>query len=281
MAERKDNSKNKVCAKWEMQLVDALDGLLAPADEAAFNLHRTTCAACDEMYEAARRGQEWLGFLSEAPPVPEGLLERLLTQTGPNARFNASLTPAIAGMPATMPPVWQRPSLMVRTGRFMASYMQPRLMMTAAMAFFSIALTLNLAGFRLDRMHLGWVRPNIVRSYMERHITAASTPIVRLYDHMRESYEVDSKVRVIEKTTERITAPLKQAVPQQDEQQESKPVPKGGAHLQTPSERNNTPKNERSSVKEIRLQHSLQSELHIPQSPALFSTRERKSPWNA
>lgn len=280
MAERKDNSKNKACAQWEMQLVDALDGLLAPSDKAAFNLHRTTCAACDEMYQQASRGREWLGFLSEAPPVPEGLLERLLTETGPGARLN-SLTPAIAGMPATMPPVWQRPNLMVRTSRFLASYMEPRLMMTAAMAFFSIALTMNLAGFRLDRMHLGWMRPNIVRSYMERHITAASTPIVRLYDHMRESYEVDSKVRVIEKTTERITAPLKQAVPQQDEQRETKPVPKGGALLHTPAEHNAVPKNERSSVDPIYEPHLLKSELYLHQSPALLSTRERKSPWNA
>lgn len=279
MAERKDNSKNKVCAKWEMQLVDALDGLLTPADEIAFNLHRTTCAACAEMYQQASRGREWLGFLSEAPPVPEGLLERLLTETGPSARFNAGLAPAIAGMPTRMPPVWQRPNLMVRTGQFLASYMEPRLMMTAAMAFFSIALTMNLAGFRLDRMHLGWMRPNIVRSYMERHITAASTPIVRLYDHVRESYEVDSKVRVIEKTTERITAPLKQVAPQQDDQQDTKPTPKGGALLQTPTERNHTPRNERSSTNH--LQHSLQSVLYLPQSPALLSTRERMSPWNA
>lgn len=273
MAERKNNSKNKTCTSWEMQLADALDGLLAPSDEVAFNLHRTTCAPCADLYEQARRGQEWLGFLSQAPPVPEGLLERLLTETGPSAQ-SLGLIPAIAGMP-----VWQRPSLMVRTGRFLAAYMEPRLMMTAAMAFFSIALTLNLAGFRLDRMHLGWVRPNIVRSYMERHITAASTPIVRLYDHMRESYEVDSKVRVIEKTTQRITVPLKQVAPQQEEQQDSKPVPKGGAMLQTPVERNTTPKNQRSSVDHV--QHSLQSVLYIPQSPALFSTRERNSSWNA
>lgn len=276
MAERKDNTKNKTCAKWEMQLADALDGLLAPSEEAAFNLHRTTCAACAKLYEEASRGREWLGFLAQAPPVPEGLLERLLIQTGPAAQ-TIGLTPAVAGMP-----LWQRPNLMVRTSRFLAAYLEPRLMMTAAMAFFSIALTLNLAGFRLDRMHLGWLRPNMVRSYMERHVTAASTPIVRLYDHMRESYEVDSKVREIEKTTERIAGPLKQVAPilnQQQPGQGSKTAPKGGAELQLPATHKAMPKYEHSSLNQI--QPNLQGELYITQPPAMNSTRERKSPWTA
>ena len=97
MANRKDNPKMTACTEWEMQLAEALDGVLAPEKQLSFHAHKTTCAACSELYEQARRGQEWLGFLSEEPQVPEGLLERILMTTGPGAtQFNA-MTPALAG----------------------------------------------------------------------------------------------------------------------------------------------------------------------------------------
>jgi hypothetical protein len=67
--------------------------------------------------------------------------------------------------------------------------------MTAAMAFFSIALTLNLAGVRLSNLRLADLRPRAVRSYMERQLTMASVPIVRYYDHLRFVYEVEARMR--------------------------------------------------------------------------------------
>lgn len=267
MTERNQDPKKMKCAAWEMQMVDALEGVLAPAEAAVFELHRVTCAECAGLYEEARRGREWLGFLSDAPPVPEGLLERLLSETGPSAQ-SISLKPGFAEMP-----VWRQPNLMTRTLRFVCSYIEPRILLTAAMAFFSIALTLNLAGFRLDRMHLGWLRPNLVRSYMERHLTAASTPIVRLYDHVRESYEVDSRVRAIEKTTQRIAEPLKQVAPalNGDEPAQQKPVkPNGGAELHQPSVPGAVRPSERS--RKLPLLEGMQIP---PASPALNSLRER------
>jgi hypothetical protein len=63
------------------------------------------------------------------------------------------------------------------------------------MAFFSIALTLNLAGVRLSNLRLADLRPRTVRSYMERQLTMASVPIVRYYDHLRFVYEVEARMR--------------------------------------------------------------------------------------
>jgi hypothetical protein len=63
------------------------------------------------------------------------------------------------------------------------------------MAFFSIALTLNLAGVRLSNLRLADLRPHAMRSYMERQLTMASVPIVRYYDHLRFVYEVESRMR--------------------------------------------------------------------------------------
>ena len=64
-------------------MADALDGLLKPEDEATFTAHMAVCPACAALFEEARRGREWLEFLSPEPEVPAGLLERILAQTGP------------------------------------------------------------------------------------------------------------------------------------------------------------------------------------------------------
>src|SRR5208282_3972749 len=61
--------------------------------------------------------------------------------------------------------------------------------------FFSIALTLNLTNVRLSSLRLSDLRPSSIRSFMERRITMASTPIIRYYDHLRFVYEVESRVR--------------------------------------------------------------------------------------
>jgi hypothetical protein len=90
-------------------------------------------------------------------------------------------------------PAWQRPGMMGRIRRFA----EPRLLMTAAMAFFSIALTLNMTGVKLTDFRLSNLRPTAVRSFMERRLTMASTPIIRYYDHLRLVYEVESRMREI------------------------------------------------------------------------------------
>jgi len=109
--------------------------------------------------------------------------------------------PAMAGsgvVPAFVVPVWQQPGFFAR----MRYVLQPRLVMTAAMAFFSIALTLSLTGVRLTTLRLADLRPRAVRSYMERQLNMASVPIVRYYDHLRFVYEVESRVRQMRSQSE-------------------------------------------------------------------------------
>jgi len=184
------------CGEWETLLADALDGLLKPEEEARFLAHKAGCTACAALYEAARKGREWLEFLSPEPEPPEWLLEKILATTGPGTGLGHAVSglpvPAAAGMvPAFVPPVWQQPGFLAR----LRLSVQPRLLMTAAMAFFSIALTLNLAGVRLSNLRLADLRPRAVRSYMERQLTMASVPIVRYYDHLRFVYEVEARMR--------------------------------------------------------------------------------------
>jgi hypothetical protein len=200
MAERTYIPGSPACGQWETLLADALDGHLEPADEATFTEHKATCQACAGLYEQARKGREWLEFLSPEPDAPEGLLEKILARTGPGQATASEWSlgggplPAPAGstaIPGFMPPVWQQPGFIAR----MRAAAQPRLLMTAAMAFFSIAVTLNLAGVRLTSLRAADFRPTTLRSHMERQLTVASVPIVRYYDHLRFVYEVESRVR--------------------------------------------------------------------------------------
>ncbi len=192
MAEGTHIPGTPACGEWETLLADALDGLLKPEEEARFLAHKAGCPACAALYEAARKGREWLEFLSPEPEPPEWLLEKILATTGPGHAISGLPVPAAAGgVPAFVPPVWQQPGFLAR----MRMSVQPRLLMTAAMAFFSIALTLNLAGVRLSNLRLADLRPRTVRSYMERQLTMASVPIVRYYDHLRFVYEVESRMR--------------------------------------------------------------------------------------
>ncbi|MGA7857526.1 MAG: zf-HC2 domain-containing protein [Terracidiphilus sp.] len=190
MADRVHIPNSPACGHWETLLADALDGLLRPEDEATFTSHMATCPACTAMFEEARRGREWLEFLSTEPEIPEGLLDKILAATGPGQVAGYGLVTG-DGNVLPMPPAWQRPGFMGRVRRFA----EPRLLMTAAMAFFSIALTLNLTGVRLSDLRVSNLRPSAVRSFMQRRLTMASTPIIRYYDHLRVVYEVESRMR--------------------------------------------------------------------------------------
>jgi Putative zinc-finger len=197
MAERTHIPSSPACGQWETLLADALDGLLKPEDEAIFTAHMAVCQNCTALFEESRRGREWLEFLSPEPEVPEGLLDKILAQTGPGQVAGYGLVPGSSNV-MPMPQPWQRPGFMGQVRRFA----EPRLLMTAAMAFFSIALTLNLTNVKLSSLRLSDLRPTAVRSFVERRVTMASTPIIRYYDHLRFVYEVETRMRELRRTTE-------------------------------------------------------------------------------
>ena len=246
MADRIHIPSSPACGQWETLLADALDGLLRAEDEATFSSHMAGCSSCAALFEEARRGQEWLEFLSAEPEVPGGLLDRILAQTGPGQTAGFGLVneddllpatpggiPLSKGRPLAVP-AWQRPGFMGLVRRFA----EPRLMMTAAMAFFSIALTLNLTGVKLSSIKLSDLKPSALRSLVQRRLTMASTPIIRYYDNLRLVYEVQSRVRELRRNTEDNNQR------QQQKQQpagpgESKQAPKakdGGSRMDPPQQ---------------------------------------------
>lgn len=193
------NNQRPLCLACEEMLVDALDETLTPADQAFFDRHVTTCADCTQMLADARRGAAWLELLKTPRPEPSALLmERILSQTSGLAGDHAhELAPIIVGQPAILPSAAPARSNVLafrpRMPKFASwtnARFEPRLAMTAAMAFFSIALTLNLTGIRLDQLNASTLRPSsIKRTYYE-----ASADAVRYYDNLRVVRVMESRV---------------------------------------------------------------------------------------
>jgi len=236
MADRGNIPNSPACGLWETLLADALDGLLRPEDEATFTSHMAVCPACTALFEEAQRGREWLGFLTTEPEVPEGLLDKILAQTGPGQVEGFGLVAGSNVLP--MPPAWQRPGLMGRIRRFA----EPRLLMTAAMAFFSIALTLNMTGVKLTDLRISNLRPSAVRSFMERRLTMASTPIIRYYDHLRLVYEVESRMRELRGTGEGNSNQKKKSTqPVAPGESKQNPSHKGGGSRVDPPQQSGAP----------------------------------------
>jgi len=219
MADRGNIPNSPAYGLWETLLADALDGELRPEDEGTFSSHMAGCPACTALFEEARQGREWLEFLSPEPEVPEGLLDKILAQTGPGHESEYKLATANNVVPIVIP-AWQRPGMMGRIRRFA----EPRLLMTAAMAFFSIALTLNMTGVRLTDLRLSDLRPSAVRSFMERRLTMASTPIIRYYDHLRLVYEVEARMKELRRNSQI-----------QQQQQQTPPAVAPGESKQNPN----------------------------------------------
>lgn len=291
MAERTNIPSSPACGLWETLLADALDGLLRPEDEAAFTAHMAVCPACTALYKDAQQGREWLEFLSPEPEVPSGLLDRILAQTGPGQVEGFGLLTGVAHV-LPMPPAWQRPGFVGQARR----YAEPRLLMTAAMAFFTIALTLNLTGVRLSAVRLAELRPTAVRSFMERRLTMASTPIIRYYDHLRFVYEVESRMRELRRTEgdDSDNEKRKDAQPTPPGTSKQNPVRKEGGSRVDPPQQSVTPApNDFDDSLELSLTSPSQTSPSptfqaqtFQERPARFCSlattiRERSKPWTA
>lgn len=274
MTEYTNNSNFPVCNQWETLLADALDGVLRPEEESAFAAHKMICPACASLFEEAKRGRAWLEYLADEPEMPAGLLDRLLAQTGPGRNADAALPvesnvlrmPPVAvmvgGNRKVGTPAWQRPGFMGQVYRFA----EPRLLMTAAMAFFSIALTINLTGVRLSSLRLSDLRPSMVRSMVERQLTTASTPVIRYYDHSQFVNAVGERMRELRRATQGEGQPedgSKQPKSEQPGQTKTNPE-------QKPNQQDSAPQAQPSqqSAKPARSNDFLESSLTSQERPA-------------
>lgn len=209
-----DSLKPEGCLVCEAMLPDAVDGTLNEAEQKAFDKHVASCVACANELAEAQRGAAWLHMLKGHTPEPSALLlNKILAQTtgAVNNVVSISATeaqPAVSNvvrMPANLPvavPVREA----AKTGGVLLAFkrkissaftldtsrlhFQPRMAMTAAMAFFSVALTLNMTGVKISNLKLADFSPSALR----RTVADTSASASRSFHNLRVVNQFESKL---------------------------------------------------------------------------------------
>jgi len=184
-------------------LLDAADDLLLPEERTHFDLHLADCPDCTKLFADVRRGGAWMEMLKADPPMPPaGLVDKILASTSGDVAVHHEVMANIAhtqslfghSQGARIIP-FRVPEPRTRWARMMHTVAQPRFAMTAAMAFFSIALSLNFAGVKLSGLRAADLKPTNLR----KSFWSANGRVVRYYDNLRVVYELESRVHEMQK----------------------------------------------------------------------------------
>ena len=239
------------CAAVELLWVEAAEGTLASTVAEKLRAHTSECASCREKISQARKGREWLLMLKLEPLIPPSdLVAKILARTTgagetahprwstpkipvdtdtrtadryslPGYSFPDSETAPVSGeiaaeneglggdrIPAI--PMWQRPSVVL----LRKTVFEPRLALVAAMAFFSISLTLNLVGVKLTSFRASDLEPQAMRRAVTRQYAQANARVVHYYENLRIVYEVESRVHQLRQAADSAPVQEKTSYPQ-------------------------------------------------------------------
>jgi hypothetical protein len=210
------------CSQFEALLAEALDqseALAAVGAEAlpretreAFEAHRLSCPVCAPLYTEAREGMLLLRAMEEVEP-PRHLLHNILAATS-RGEVKSPVLSRSRGQARWLD--WVRQSLRPT----LRGLLHSRFVTSFCMAFFSISLTLSLAGVKLGG--IDW-RPNALRKSVVLQYTEIEAKVMRYYDNMRLVYEVQSQVQKFKKAA--TPAPTDNKDNNQPEQQNRNPRP--------------------------------------------------------
>ncbi len=181
------------CSQFEALLPDALDHALSAEMQRAFQAHAEVCPACGPLFREAQEGMLWLRDLEEAEP-PANLVHNILAAT--SAAEKTKEKTSAPGMPLGWAVRWWKAAQgMVRVA------MQPRFATSFSMAFFSLSLTLTLAGIKFkDITRVDWHPSSIGKAVMIEY-TQVESKVVRYYKNMRLVYEIESRVGELRKNS--------------------------------------------------------------------------------
>jgi hypothetical protein len=193
------------CGEFDALLIEALDGTLTGPALETFQSHARVCNVCGPLLAEADAGKRWLKSLAEIEP-PANLVHNILASTtgqessrlAVRSESGSSWSSRIAG--------WFRPVF----APVLAVSRQPRFAMSFGMAFFSLSISLSLAGVKVSDVKQVDLRPSAIkRTYYE-----TSGRIVKYYENIRFVYEIESRMRELK----RVTAPAESAPKEQNKE---------------------------------------------------------------
>jgi len=180
------------CNEFDALLSDALDQILTGPKAEAFQAHASACPICGPLLAEAEVGKRWLEQLVEVDP-PQHLVHNILAATSgiDTARLHSPAAVEISWLDKAA--AWANAVMRPIAG----VVKQPRFAMSFGMAFFSLSISLSLAGVKLGDLRHVDLRPTAIRrSYYE-----TSGKVVKYYENIRFVYEIESRVREFKRAT--------------------------------------------------------------------------------
>ncbi|SRR6266851_947012 len=211
----KDQEHNGMqCSEFDALLSQAIDGTLSGERLTAFEAHGRVCQICGPLLHEAEAGHGWLKSLEEVEP-PADLVTNVLLRTSGVVTSRAHA----AARPTTV--TWMdrvREWAGMIASPVVAAARQPRFAMSFGMAFFTLSVTLSLAGIRLGDLRHVDLRPSAIRrSYYE-----TSGRVVKYYENIRFVYEIQARVRQFKEATAPAPAPPEQNNNNEDRKDKTK-----------------------------------------------------------
>src|SRR5229473_6911960 len=166
------------------------------------------CALCGPLLAEADAGRRWLKSLAEVEP-PANLVHNILVATTGHESQRTFAGKETQASWFDEIRAWLRPVF----APVLSVSRQPRFAMSFGMAFFSLSISLSLAGVKVsDVRHLDLRPTAIKRTYYE-----TSGRVVKYYENIRFVYEIESQMRELK----RVTAPAETTPKEQNKEQKN------------------------------------------------------------
>ena len=180
------------CVEFEALLAEVLDDAVDEKTRAAFDAHGKSCPVCGPMFAEAWEGMVMVQGLAELEP-PKNLLHNILAATSRKEATAEQIAEAAKiGWLERM-----RRSLQPQASGLMHS----RFAMSFAMAFFSLSITLAVAGVKVsDVKNVDW-HPSALRKSAVLGFTRVEAKVTSYYENLRLVYQVQARVRELKKNT--------------------------------------------------------------------------------
>jgi|SRR5579862_3950931 len=187
-----ENQNGMQCNEFDALLSDALDQRLSGQKLDSFQAHARGCPTCGPLLAEADAGLRWLHELVEVEPPVHMVNNILAATTGlSTARLHAGAQAQASWFDRMQS--WGNAFV----SPILGVAKQPRFAMSFGMAFFSLSVSLSLAGVKLADLRHADLRPSAIkRNYYE-----TSGKVVKYYENIRFVYEIESRVREFKRAT--------------------------------------------------------------------------------
>src|ERR1700722_17289840 len=182
------------CGEFDALLSPALDQRLSGDTLERFQAHARGCPTCGPLLAEADAGLRWLHELVEVEP-PVTLVDNILAATTGLSTARLQGTARAEGQVSWLDRMQDYANRLLSPILGVAK--QPRFAMSFGMAFFSLSITMSMAGVKLGDIRHADLRPSAIkRSYYE-----TSGKVVKYYENIRFVYEIESRVREFKRAT--------------------------------------------------------------------------------